>query len=190
VQLDPAYASRYPDELSGGERQRAALARALLPEPALVLCDEILSALDVSVQASIIALLQRLRGERSLALLFISHDLAVVRDLADRVAVLYAGEIVQTAPTVALFGGPRHPYAQALVAATPRLTRMPVLPAVALPPPRLVTRGCAYAPRCPHRITPLCDTTTPPEISLPGGSRLRCHLPPQDLPGAEPLPAP
>ncbi|MCC5975284.1 MAG: ABC transporter ATP-binding protein, partial [Rubellimicrobium sp.] len=190
VQLDPGYAARFPDELSGGERQRAALARALLPDPDLILCDEILSALDVSVQASVIALLQRLRAERNLALLFISHDLAVVRDLADRVAVLYAGEIVQTAPTAALFSGPRHPYTQALIAATPRLTRMPALPATQLAPPRLALRGCPYAPRCPQRVGGLCDATDPPEIALPGGGRLRCHLAPEALPGARPATAP
>jgi peptide/nickel transport system ATP-binding protein len=121
VQLDPAYMYRMPTQLSGGERQRVAIARALVVEPRVLVCDEILSALDASVQAQIIGVLDRLRRESGVAILFITHDLAVVRSLADRVAVIHRGEIVEEAATAALFRPPHHPYTEALLAAAPRL---------------------------------------------------------------------
>jgi ABC-type glutathione transport system ATPase component len=121
VQLDPAYVDRMPTQLSGGERQRVAIARALVVEPRVLVCDEILSALDASVQAQILGLLDRLRRDSGIAILFITHDLAVVRSLADRAAVLHHGEVVETAATADLFRPPRHPYTEALLAAAPRL---------------------------------------------------------------------
>ena len=119
VGLDPALASRYPHELSGGQCQRAAIARALVGRPKLLVCDEAVSALDVSVQAQIVNLLADLRRRHGLALLFISHNLAVVRHLCDEVAVLYRGRVVERASAAAIFAGPRHPYTRALLAAVP-----------------------------------------------------------------------
>ena len=119
MRLDRSYAARYPDQLSGGERQRVAIARAVIVDPVLLICDEVLSALDVSVQATIIELLRRLRVEHGLAMLFISHDLAVVRSLADRVAVLFRGELVETGPTDEIFVPPFHPYTHSLLLAVP-----------------------------------------------------------------------
>jgi peptide/nickel transport system ATP-binding protein len=182
VRLDAGYAARYPDELSGGERQRVAIARALVADPVLMLCDEVLSALDVSVQSSIIELLQRLRREHHLAMLFISHDLAVVRALAGRVGVLFRGTLVELGPTEEVFAPPFHPYTYSLLLAVPGV-------GIAAPPARAavpaavgaVERGCVFAGRCPWQVGPICETTTPPWQAVGGSLRIRCHIPPADL---------
>jgi oligopeptide/dipeptide ABC transporter ATP-binding protein len=153
VGLGPQWADRYPHELSGGQRQRAALARAIVAAPALLVCDEPTSSLDVSVQAQVINLLADLQRPLQLAILLISHDLAVVEHLADRVAVMLAGRIIEQAPTAELFATPRHPYTRDLIARTPRLDRTPtapllrVLSPIADGPPG---NGCPLVVRCPN----------------------------------------
>lgn len=175
VRLDAGYAGRYPDQLSGGERQRVAIARALIAQPDLLLCDEVLSALDVSVQASILELLQRLKSELGVAMLFISHDLAVVRMLADCVCVLYRGEIMELGPREAVFSPPFHPYTHSLLEAVPtplkklRPPRKPELPAAE------GDGGCVYAGRCAWEVNGLCRTTPPPWRKSAGDLAIRCH---------------
>ncbi|UVK43872.1 dipeptide ABC transporter ATP-binding protein [Mesorhizobium sp. AR07] len=182
VRLDAKYANRFPDELSGGERQRVAIARGLIAEPSLLLCDEILSALDVSVQASILALLQRLKAERGIAMLFISHDLAVVRMLADRVCVLFAGDIMEMGPRDQVFSAPFHPYTHSLLDAVPTPLRSRPdasrKPETARPP---TPDGCAYAGRCAWRIGDICDKEAPPWRKTPEGLNIRCHHPLDEL---------
>jgi len=176
VRLDGRYSARFPDELSGGERQRVAIARGLIAEPTLLLCDEILSALDVSVQANILALLQRLKSERGIAMLFISHDLAVVRMLADRVCVLFRGDIMEIGRRDQIFAAPFHPYTHSLLEAVP----MPLKPhpqregareAIGTPS----SAGCAYAGRCAWQIGEICETERPPWRETDEGLRIRCH---------------
>ena len=186
VGLDPSFLSRFPDELSGGERQRVAIARALVVEPRVLICDEILSALDVSVQAGILGLLERLRGETGVAMLFISHDLAVVRRLADRVAVLYRGRVVEQGETAELFAPPNHPYTEMLLNAAPRPApdgaRRPVDEPAATRRPSMPqeSSGCPFFERCPIAIDGVCDTTEPPDIGPTGTHVIVCHAKARD----------
>jgi peptide/nickel transport system ATP-binding protein len=178
TRLDAGYAERFPDQLSGGERQRIAIARALIAEPALLLCDEILSALDVSVQANILDLLRRLRERHRVAMLFISHDLAVVRQLADRVAVLYQGQLMEIGSAAAVFAPPFHPYTHSLIQAIPRPGRAPATRRVDVPPlpPAAAGRACALAGRCPWQPGAICEDTPPPWRRTESGLAIRCHL--------------
>jgi oligopeptide/dipeptide ABC transporter ATP-binding protein len=184
VGLARAHLDRYPHQFSGGQRQRIGIARALILKPDFVVCDEPVSALDVSVQAQVLALLRELRDELGLTLLFISHDLAVVAHLARRVAVMYLGRVVEEGPRDAVTRRPVHPYTRALLAAVPRIAapgaaapgavpqRAPPgdLPSPLAPPP-----GCAFHPRCPL-AGPRCRTEAPATVDLGDGHRAACHL--------------
>ena len=186
VRMPAEMLARLPHQLSGGQRQRIAIARALAGAPELVVADEPVSALDVSVQAAIINLLQDLLRSSDMALVIISHDLAVVQHMADWVAVMYAGHIVQYGPGKDVFEGPHHPYTAALLAAAPRAEvvdepsqpaadRAPVQP-VAVTSQVTRTAGCPYAARCSVKVGAICDTTRPPEQVI-DHNRIACHIP-------------
>ena len=180
VGLEPAHAARRPHAFSGGQRQRIGLARALAPGPALVVADEPVSALDVSVQAQIINLMADLQETRRLSYVFIAHDLGLVRQIASRVAVMYLGRIVETAPAEALYARPMHPYTDALLSVQPvperRTDRRRVVLSGDLPSPLAPPPGCAFHTRCPV-AQPVCQRVRPPLIDHGQGRHLACHFP-------------
>ena len=178
VGLDGAYSTRYPHQFSGGQRQRIGIARALAVKPSFIVCDEAVAALDVSIQAQVLNLFMELRGRLGLTYLFISHNLAVVEHLSDRVAIMYLGRLVEIAPADELFAKPNHPYAQALLAEVPTLdARRRVYKPIAgeLPSPLDPPPGCAFHPRCPHAFA-RCKIERPALKEIAPGRVSACHL--------------
>jgi peptide/nickel transport system ATP-binding protein len=185
VNLPVEFAQRLPRQLSGGQKQRVAIARALAGEPDLILADEPVSALDVSVQAAIINLLVDIQAKRGATLVFISHDLSVVRYLADYVAVMYLGQVMEYGNTEDVFAPPYHPYTEALLSAVPiadpDVHQRRIILEGAMPSPQNRPKGCPFATRCPRKVGAICDTTPPPTQTTASGHRIFCHIPLDDL---------
>jgi oligopeptide transport system ATP-binding protein len=180
VGLDPTYANRYPHEFSGGQRQRIGIARALAVEPKLIVCDEPVSALDVSIQAQIVNLLKELQQRHGIAYLFIAHDLAVVENISRRVMVMYLGRVVEAAEARALLASPAHPYTQALISAVPSVDPVSrrqriILPGDA-PSPVHPPGGCPFHPRCPRAQGTRCSGELPELREVAAGHHAACHF--------------
>ncbi|WP_313689250.1 ABC transporter ATP-binding protein [Achromobacter mucicolens] len=178
VGLDPSFAQRYPHQFSGGQRQRIGIARALALKPSVIVCDEAVAALDVSIQAQVLNLFEQLRADLDLTYLFISHNLSVVSHISDRVAIMYLGRIVELADTDTVFARANHPYTQALLKELPTLTpgRRAYQPIRGeLPSPLDPPSGCAFHPRCPHAM-PRCKTERPLLREIAPGQLSACHL--------------
>ena len=179
VGLSPGYSRRFPHEFSGGQRQRIGIARALAVNPQFIICDEPISALDVSIQAQIVNLLERLQAELGLTYLFIAHDLAMVKHISTRIAVMYLGKLVEIASGEELYRQPQHPYTQALLSAIPipdpAVRRQPVRLSGDVPNPVNLPSGCRFRPRCP-RAMPVCAEQEPLLLEAAPGHFSACHL--------------
>jgi oligopeptide/dipeptide ABC transporter ATP-binding protein len=181
VELSPAFAERYPHEFSGGQRQRIGIARAIALRPAFIVCDEPVSALDVSIQAQIITLMMRLREELNLTYLFIAHDLSVVRNISDRVVVMYLGRIVETTNSDDLYTNPLHPYTISLLSAVPipdpevDRTRQRIILTGDVPSPMNPPSGCPFHPRC-YQAKDICKEQVPELKTISGEHQAACHL--------------
>ena len=191
VKLPRAFINRRPRQLSGGQKQRIGIARAFAGNPSMVIADEPVSALDVSVQAAVTGLLMDIQRDYDTTLLFISHDLGVVRYLADRVVVMYLGQIMEQGTTDEVFSPPYHPYTEALLSAVPiadvkvkkkRIILEGTLPSVLDPP-----KGCPFHTRCPRKLGAICEDTPPPAIEDSPGHVIRCHIPIEELRDVEPV---
>ena len=180
VGLDPGFTNRYPHEFSGGQRQRIGIARALALNPDFIVCDEPIAALDVSIQAQVVNLLEDLQEQLGLTYLFISHDLSMIRHIADRVAVMYLGKVVELASRADLYGAPQHPYSQALLSAVPipnpvtEAERQPILLQGDLPSPANPPQGCNFCTRCPI-ATEVCRRDEPEWRETKPGRFVACH---------------
>ena len=183
VGINPDFAERFPYEFSGGQRQRISIARALAMQPSFIICDEVVSALDVSIQAQIVTLLKRLQDELNLTYIFIGHDLSVVRYISDRVAVMYLGRIVELTSSRELYTNPLHPYTQALISAAPipdpeiEETRNRIILEGEVPSPINPPKGCHFCTRCPY-VMPRCHEEDPPYVEVGDDHYVACHLHP------------
>ena len=179
VGLDPSYVDRYPHEFSGGQRQRIVIARALATNPALLMCDEAVSALDVSVRAQVLNLLEELQDKLKLTYMFVSHDLSVIEHICDRVMIMYLGKIMEIGTSDEIFGNPKHPYTKALLSAIPSIaprdeSQVRIRLEGDIPSPMNPPEGCRFVTRCPQ-ATELCKTA-PPTVDLGGGHLVTCHF--------------
>lgn len=184
VRLDERLLDSWPMQLSGGQKQRAAIARAFAGSPRLVVCDEPTSALDVSVQAAILNLLVDLQARQRVSYLFISHDLGVVRYIADRLAVLYLGTLMEFGRSEDIFSGPQHPYTEALLSSVPKIGgsgRTRIRLEGEIPSPRNIPSGCVFQTRCPRKLGAICETDLPPWRDAGGNHHIRCHIPVAEL---------
>ncbi|HWT30458.1 MAG TPA: oligopeptide/dipeptide ABC transporter ATP-binding protein, partial [Propylenella sp.] len=191
VKLPRDFAKRKPRQLSGGQKQRIGIARAFAGNPTLVVADEPVSALDVSVQAAVTELLMDIQRDHRTTLLFISHDLSVVRYLSDRVVVMYLGQIMEQGTTDEIFSPPYHPYTEALLSAVPiadtRVTKRKVLLSGEIPSPSNPPKGCPFSTRCPYMMPGLCDVQPPPIVEPSPGHKILCHLPLETLEAMQPV---
>lgn len=191
VRLPHALKRQRPARLSGGQKQRVAIARAFAADPTILVADEPVSALDVSVQAAIVNLLLRIQAEQGTTIVFISHDLALVRHLADSVVVMYLGRIMEQGPVARLFDPPYHPYTEALLSAVPvadpTVTQKRIRLEGEIPSPIDVPKGCRFSGRCPRKLGPICDTTPPPARDAGDGHLIFCHIPLDVLAKVEPI---
>ena len=191
VRLAPSLMRVRPARLSGGQKQRVAIARAFAAAPDILVADEPVSALDVSVQAAIVNLLLQIQKTKDTTIVFISHDLALVRHLADQVIVMYLGKVMESGPVAALFAPPFHPYTEALLSAVPvpdpTAEQRHVRLSGETPSPINVPKGCRFASRCPRKLGPICDEVPPPERKGEGGHMILCHIPLDELAAVEPI---
>ena len=191
VKLPRDFAKRRPRQLSGGQKQRVGIARAFAGNPTMVIADEPVSALDVSVQAAVTELLMDIQRDHRTTLLFISHDLSVVRYLADRIVVMYLGQIMEQGTTDEVFSPPYHPYTEALLSAVPiadtRVKKRKVLLTGEIPSPSNPPKGCPFSTRCPYMIAGTCDVIPPPIVEPSPGHRILCHLPLDTLMAMQPV---